>query len=38
MKFIQLVIDATILYTVYRTVKSVVKEIKERKELNSFFK
>jgi hypothetical protein len=38
MNFIQLMIGAIILYTVYRAVKSMVKGIKERKELNSFFK
>ena len=37
MSFIQLMIGAIILYTVYRTVKSMMKGIKERKELNSFF-
>ena len=36
MNFIQLMIGAIILYTVYRVVKSMVKGIKERKELNSF--
>jgi len=37
MNFIQLLIGAIILYTLYRFLKSTIKEIKERKELDRLF-
>jgi len=37
MSFIQLLIGVMVLYTVYRIFKSMIKGIKERKELDKLF-